>query len=493
MKSTNWHGILILAALLVTARGTLAEEKCSDPSLDNFKHPPGTVTAPLGSLGRVDKEGTGPIPMILIPGAAFGGSIWKDFMERNKDRYTMYAITPSGYEGTKPPPWPDTDDFSRQVWTDALLKAIVKLINDEKLDKPVIVGHHMLGDYYALRLALENPDKVRAAVVIAGMPSMALPAFGQNKPGETPKTANPEQRKQMVKSFFLPFYKTVTEKMWRAGSFKARTFCRDARRGAELFDLQVSVPIPTQLGYFFEYQSADLEPSLSKLAVPLLVVLPKQSWTLDTILDNFRESNEMMYGDRDKARAAWTTQLTTGWGSVEEGVKWQFDPAYRWERLRGVIPNMTIRYVNDSGIFIMEDQAHALDEELRNFTAGIMTMAISKIQLIMLGATDLKRSAAFYHDQLGLEVQAASDEFVFLKGGTIGIGLSKGLAKAVTPVAGAVEVVFGVDDVHSAYRALKAKGIQFLGEPKQATPREWVANFRDPDGHLLSIFGRPGP
>src|SRR3972149_2621740 len=98
--------------------------------------------------------------MILIPGAAFVGSIWKDFMERNRDAYTMYAITPTGYEGTSPPPIPTGDNYAEQVWTDALVGAIVKLIDKEHLNRPIVVGHHMLGDYYALRLAISHPGKV---------------------------------------------------------------------------------------------------------------------------------------------------------------------------------------------------------------------------------------------------------------------------------------------------------------------------------------------
>src|SRR5262249_32189192 len=148
--------------------------------IDNFRHPPGTATCKLGALGRVDKAGRGPTPMILIPGAAFGGSIWKEFMERNGDVFTMYAITPPGYEGTKPPPWTATSDFSDQVWTKALCKAIVQLIDDEKLDRPVIVGHHMLGDYYALRIGIDYPEKTRGVIIVAGKPATAYPALGKN-------------------------------------------------------------------------------------------------------------------------------------------------------------------------------------------------------------------------------------------------------------------------------------------------------------------------
>jgi predicted enzyme related to lactoylglutathione lyase len=49
-----------------------------------------------------------------------------------------------------------------------------------------------------------------------------------------------------------------------------------------------------------------------------------------------------------------------------------------------------------------------------------------------------------------------------------------------------------VDDVKASYRTLKSKGVEFMNEPRDVNGQEWAANFRDPDGHLLSIFGPPG-
>src|SRR5262249_26347840 len=154
--SIAWRTLMVLGVLRLCG-SAVAQDKVSDPARDNFKHALGTATAPLGELGRVDKVGRGPVPMILLPGAAFAGSVWKELMDRNHDAYTMYAITPPGYEGTKPPVWTDTKDFSDRTWTKALCDAVVKLSDAEKLDRPVIVGHHMLGDHYALQIALDHP------------------------------------------------------------------------------------------------------------------------------------------------------------------------------------------------------------------------------------------------------------------------------------------------------------------------------------------------
>ncbi len=85
-----------------------------------------------------------------------------------------------------------------------------------------------------------------------------------------------------------------------------------------------------------------------------------------------------------------------------------------------------------------------------------------------------------------------TDALVFIDAGPITIGLNKGLADRRQPVAGAMELVFAVDSVKESFRALSAKGVSFVVEPRQATDTDWVATFPDPDGHYLTLFGPPG-
>jgi len=121
--------------------------------------------------------------------------------------------------------------------------------------------------------------------------------------------------------------------------------------------------------------------------------------------------------------------------------------------------------------------------------AAVQDVGIKQVAVVMVGVSDLARSARFYEHTLGLKRKHGSPEFVFLDGGGITLGLSTGLAKSIQPLVGAVEIVFAVDDVRRSYEALKAAGVEFIREPRRATEQEWVANFRDPDGHLLSLFG----
>lgn len=79
--------------------------------------------------------------------------------------------------------------------------------------------------------------------------------------------------------------------------------------------------------------------------------------------------------------------------------------------------------------------------------------------------------------------------FAFFDGGGVTLALSEALAKVTAQAAGATEVVFSVDSVRGAWTALQKRGITFTHEPRNVDGSQWAANFNDPDGHKLSIFG----
>lgn len=114
---------------------------------------------------------------------------------------------------------------------------------------------------------------------------------------------------------------------------------------------------------------------------------------------------------------------------------------------------------------------------------------LAKISLVMLGITDFDKSIAFYRDRLGLKLSTQFEGFAFFDAGGVTLALSRGLAQATGKGAGATEVVFSVEHVRAAYDALRNQAVEFSNEPHTVSPGNWVANFRDPDGHLLSIFG----
>ena len=117
-------------------------------------------------------------------------------------------------------------------------------------------------------------------------------------------------------------------------------------------------------------------------------------------------------------------------------------------------------------------------------------MSINGLAHVMLGVTDLDVSRAFYCGALGLALQREAPGFLFLETGPVTLCLSEPHA-TLAEHPGPTEVVFAVDHVHQTYQALRTNGVEFMREPFNVTGAQWATNFRDPDGHLLSVFGPP--
>jgi catechol 2,3-dioxygenase-like lactoylglutathione lyase family enzyme len=117
---------------------------------------------------------------------------------------------------------------------------------------------------------------------------------------------------------------------------------------------------------------------------------------------------------------------------------------------------------------------------------------LNNVAVVMLGVKDLPKSITFYREALGLEPQGeAPDNFAFFNAGGVMLALSKPHAdpKNSPHLVGATEIVFAVNSVKAAYEALQARGVGFSHAPRQVAGPNWGANFTDPDGHRLSLFG----
>jgi predicted enzyme related to lactoylglutathione lyase len=112
------------------------------------------------------------------------------------------------------------------------------------------------------------------------------------------------------------------------------------------------------------------------------------------------------------------------------------------------------------------------------------------LQFVMLGAADLEQSVRFYSETLGLQATARFEEFAFFNTGAVTIALSGELARRGEAAGEQCEFVFGVESVTAEYERLKAGGVVFINAPRPVNAENWAVNFRDPGGHLLSLYGK---
>jgi len=122
-------------------------------------------------------------------------------------------------------------------------------------------------------------------------------------------------------------------------------------------------------------------------------------------------------------------------------------------------------------------------------------MKLEHIHQIAVFAKDLDEAITFYRDILGATYITRFDPpgLVFFDFG--------GTRVLLEPTGPKASVYFRVDDVHSAYEELKAKGIKFIADPHlifrdengifgTAGEEEWMAFFSDPSENILALASR---
>jgi len=112
---------------------------------------------------EVTKTGKGKQAIVFIPGFASSGDVWNETKANFEKDFTCYTFTMAGFAGVKPQPNP-----SFKNWEDE----IANYIKDNKIEKPIVVGHSM-GGGLALAVAADYPELISKIVVVDALPCLA--------------------------------------------------------------------------------------------------------------------------------------------------------------------------------------------------------------------------------------------------------------------------------------------------------------------------------
>ena len=131
-----------------------------------------------------------------------------------------------------------------------------------------------------------------------------------------------------------------------------------------------------------------------------------------------------------------------------------------------------------------------------------MTSNINGLHQVALTTSDLERSINFYRDVLDLPLIANFDPpgLAFFDTGDVRLSMQK-----VDKIEATSSVLyFRVSDIDAAAESLKNHSIELEQAPEvvfcdekgqfgEAGEDEWMAFFRDPDGHLLAFASQTKP
>ena len=222
------------------------------------------ITNP-GTFGNFKKRGTGPIAMILIPDLGTDWRVFDSFMQRNLSRFTFYAVTLPGFGGTNPQRRPEKLDFGTMDWWDNATKALLNLIANQKLTRPVILGHQA-GSYLAMKLALHNPKIIRGAVVLNGLLYAPVPGI--------PEKATRAERVRIVNSWTpAELFPNASQAQYRSVMLQsAEWFCKNKERQKKIAEMLSTSRPSVWWNYFAELATTDLTTEIKGLKVPMLVL-----------------------------------------------------------------------------------------------------------------------------------------------------------------------------------------------------------------------------
>jgi len=218
---------------------------------------PAPTTAESFDVGtlHIDRYGTAKPAMILIPGLGSGPWSWYGTIAHFEPQYTIYALTLPGFDGrpatTKTPLFATFEsDFNA-------------LLDQRKIERPIVMGHS-LGGTLAIMLGEQIPNRLKAIIAVDGLPIYPPVA-----------SATPDERKAAAAQAAAPI---ASSDAATALAYEKRFMSTFGTIDPALVDptatLEAKSDPKAVAAWFQEDIATDLRPDLSKIAIPLLEIMP---------------------------------------------------------------------------------------------------------------------------------------------------------------------------------------------------------------------------
>lgn len=193
-------------------------------------------------------------PVVFIPGLSSGGYVWDEAVKRLHANHELYVVTLAGFHGRPTIAGPKLVTAK---------ESLLKLIQDESIVKPVLVGHS-LGSALAIWFAENHSDVIRGVFGVDG-----LPVF----PGTENMT--PEQRSAMAENGRAQFAKLDQANFGAQQAQYMRFMGVIDTQVADRLGIESAKSDPAAVGdYMAELLKMDMRKDLPAISVPVAIVSP---------------------------------------------------------------------------------------------------------------------------------------------------------------------------------------------------------------------------
>lgn len=210
----------------------------------------------VGTL-HIDKFGSGRQSLVLIPGLACGPWVWAGTIGKFAPDYSIYVITLPGLDGREATEErPLFTAFTRDFW---------QLLATRNIVNPVVVGHS-LGGTLAIALAAEHPERLSAIVAVDGLP--VFPALAN---------LSASQREQMASAMAkVSATRSPAEELAAQKAYMNSTGTNRPELVEPAAQLAARSDSKAIAAWMHELLTTDLRPSLGRITIPFLEIMPHQ-------------------------------------------------------------------------------------------------------------------------------------------------------------------------------------------------------------------------
>ncbi len=216
-------------------------------------------------------------PIILIPGLSCSGKVWKQTTEALKSKYECHTITLAGFDDQK------SIDL-KNGFIPTVRKGIIKYINNELSEKPIIIGHS-LGGFVTLSIASSQPEILSQIIIVDSYP-FTPSVFNSNGTNENILPQAKQMQKVILSTPDSLFYEQEVTKL--------KTMITDDKNIRTVSKWIMKSDRETISQSIFELMTTDLRGEVKNVTVPILVLgswygLKDYGVTKDFVNENYKK------------------------------------------------------------------------------------------------------------------------------------------------------------------------------------------------------------